>query len=91
MSEHSKRPWTAKKIRASTVLLDGNGNDILFVGLADGAPYATFRNDADTRLIVAAPDMFAALNEASESVSRGGEISRKGWQMIEAALAKASE
>ena len=89
MSEHTPRPWTIS-VRDWEIMIEANGDD---VALIQGK---TPRDQANARLIAAAPDLYAMLLQVEKVLyedTNAAEHPCCGWgplyHEIRAALARA--
>lgn len=101
MGKHTPGPWIAERgmvTSAAPSLPNGRtygygcGND--FVADLNDGEYHEYADrseeDANARLIAAAPDLYAACEQVLQASEDGGDMEDIDWGMIRAALARAN-
>jgi hypothetical protein len=87
--KHTPGPWAIFKVRLSGMFLIGKAAD---VDLANSDGHAMADNEADARLIAAAPDLLAALEVCAEELRNisSNVLMNAAYQNARAAISKAT-
>jgi hypothetical protein len=88
MSAHTPRPWSEFRDADSHDIIGPDGLHIATMEPRNSRTPAADQ-DADARLIAAAPDLLAAVEHVLEASEDGGTFNDVDFTMLRAALAKA--
>ena len=92
---HTPGPWRLEPVNDRSINhlcpVDPNDLSLLTVVMQDETPFAAVYNDADARLIAAAPELLEALKAiCDEQDERQGYASIETYDRARAAIAKAT-
>ena len=90
-SKHTRGPWKSVRTTGGELLIKSKGRRVV----ADVRPFTTSEDEANARLLAAAPEMLEALTACMFALGRAGANVQGGpgrpeWERARAAIKKAT-